>query len=192
MITRTETHKALKNFTDYIVIESKKNLASVGTNASSSLSESIKDFVKVSENSIDVSVLMNNYGRFIDRGVTGKGDSDFKGKDKPIQKSLSGFRFGSGNYRGTGEAWKTRINSWMYSRGIAPRDFKTGRFIKRDTTNFLIRRSIFQHGIKPTKFMTTPFEVAFSTLPDEVVEAYGLDIVNFMNFTLKTREDANI
>ena len=186
MIDKKETERVLTEFADFVTKESKNNLAKNGSNASSSLSNSIDSFVKVSANSIDVDIIMESYGRFVDRGVTGKGDSNFKGKQKTVQRSLSGFRFGSGNFKGKGEQWKKRIDTWMFSRGIAPRDFKTGRFIKRDTANFLIRRSIFQHGIKPTKFLTTPFEKAFAKLEGEIGEAYGLDVVNFMKFTLKT------
>jgi len=44
---------------------------------------------------------------------------------------------------------------------------------------------VFNYGIKPTKFFTDPFEKEFKELPDEVVEAYALDIENFMKFILK-------
>jgi hypothetical protein len=64
----------------------------------------------------------------------------------------------------------------MFSRGIAPRDKETGKFIKRETVNFLIRRSIYQHGIEATEFLTRPFELGFKKLADDVVEAYGLDL----------------
>jgi len=32
--------------------------------------------------------------------------------------------------------------------------------------------------LKPSLFFTKPFDKAFDRLPDEIVEAYGIDIVN--------------
>ncbi len=62
---------------------------------------------------------------------------------------------------------------------------KTGKFIKRDTVNFLIRRSIYQHGTKATLFLTKPNESAFKSLPDEIVESYGLEVDKFFDNVLK-------
>jgi hypothetical protein len=41
---------------------------------------------------------------------------------------------------------------------------------------FLIARGIFKKGIKPSLFFTKPFEDAFRSLPDDLVEKYGLDM----------------
>ena len=67
---------------------------------------------------------------------------------------------------------------------IKPRDKKTGQFITDKAFGFILQNHIFKHGIKPTKFLTTPFERAFKALPDEVVEAYGLDLESFFEYTL--------
>ena len=40
-------------------------------------------------------------------------------------------------------------------------------------------------GIKPSKFMTKALEKEFKTLPDELIEAYGLDIDDFLDFNAK-------
>ena len=104
-----------------------------------------------------VKVIMNQYGNFIDKGVSGKGASDFKGKKKTIHKSTGGYRFGSNKFKGKGADWKKKIDKWMYSKGIQGRD-KKGKFIKRASTNYLIRRSIYQHGIKGTLFASKAYE----------------------------------
>jgi hypothetical protein len=184
-IKLTETQEALQRFLDDVIKKSKANLSSKGINASNGLSNSFSSSLKVSKNSFEATILSDEHGKFIDKGVTGNNDSSFKGKKKPIRRSLSGFRFGTGNFNGKGEEWKKRIDKWMYTRGIAPRDKKTGKFIKRDTANYLIRRSIFQHGIKPTKFFTDPFEEEFNNLPNDLIEAYGLDVEKFIKFILK-------
>jgi hypothetical protein len=87
-------------------------------------------------------VSMNGYGLFLDQGVTGKGDSKFKGKKKTIFHSHSGFKFGSGTSSGGGKDFEKRIDRFMSKNGI-----QGGK-----NTNFLIRRSIFQHGIKGSLF----------------------------------------
>ena len=104
-----------------------------------------------------VKVIMNQYGNFIDKGVSGKGASDFKGKKKTIHRSTAGYKFGSNRFKGKGADWKKKIDKWMYKNGIQGRS-KTGKFIKRKSTNFLIRRSIFQHGIKGTLFASKAYE----------------------------------
>ena len=45
-------------------------------------------------------------------------------------------------------------------------------------------KAIFEKGIKPSLFFTKPFEKAFERLPDELVEAYGLDVEQFLKYTI--------
>jgi hypothetical protein len=54
-----------------------------------------------------------------------------------------------------------------------------------ENTAFLITRSIWQKGIKPSRFFSKPFEVAFKKLPDEVIEAYALDLEKLIKQSLK-------
>jgi hypothetical protein len=41
-------------------------------------------------------------------------------------------------------------------------------------------RSIFRKGIKPSNFFTKSFEQAFDKLPKELVDAYKLDLEEFL------------
>ena len=50
--------------------------------------------------------------------------------------------------------------------------------------SYIISKSIFEKGIKPSLFFTKPFEKAFERLPNELIEAYGLDVEDFLAFTL--------
>lgn len=177
--------KALDKFGKSVIKQSRTQLSKKDKNASKKLYNSLDYDLKVSKNSFELSFEMEDYGKFIDAGVTGNNDSNFKGKKKPIQKSLKGYRFGSGKSKGKGDQWEKKIDKWMFSRGIAPRDKDTGKFIKRATVNYLIRRSIFQHGTKATQFFTRPFEVAFKQLPNDLVEAFGLQIDNLLKLTVK-------
>jgi hypothetical protein len=39
-------------------------------------------------------------------------------------------------------------------------------------------------GTKPTEFFSKPFEMAFKRLPDDIIEAYGIDVENFLKYTI--------
>ena len=131
-----------------IVDEAKSNLEN------GALKKSIR--MKPSKNSIKI--IMEDYGVFQDRGVSGANHSDFKGKRKTINKSLDNFKFKSKAIGSKDGKVENNIDKWMYKKGIQPRDKKSGRFVSRKSTNYLIRRSIAQHGIKPSLFLTTPYK----------------------------------
>jgi hypothetical protein len=162
-----------------------------GSKSSMELYNSINYKFKENKNSFQLDINMADYGKFIDKGVSGNNDSsfkggkvDYKGRPKVLFKSTGGFRFGSGNFNGKGGEWKKRIDKWMYRNGIQGRD-KKGKFIKRDSINYLIRRSIFQYGREPTEFLTKPFNSAFKALPNDIVNAYALDMDKFLSDVLK-------
>lgn len=158
----------LDEFKANVINEAKRNLSA--QNTSGRLKDSLKGYVKESKNSIQVSFEMEDYGFYQDRGVKGK-----KGG-----KSLDGYKYT--NKMPPPKAF----DKWTVRKGIAPRD-KEGRFIKRKSLNFLIARSIFNKGIKPTLFFTKPFEKYYKRLPKELTEKYALDMVNL--FTTITDEN---
>ena len=82
------------------------------------------------------------------------------------------------------------FDKWSIRKGIAPRD-KKGKFIKRKSLNFLIARSIYNNGIKPSLFFTKPFEAAFKRLPDDLINKFGLDIEKFLTSTTKNITNGN-
>ena len=53
---------------------------------------------------------------------------------------------------------------------------RKGRFIPRKSLVFLIRKKIFEKGIKPSLFFTTPFIKYYGDLPNKVQKAMGNDI----------------
>lgn len=169
MLNIKETQKALDRFRLHVIKESKKNLTNKQKNASKTLHSSIKGDVKASPNSIEVSFSMDKYGEFQDKGVSGKQkkyDTPFSYKSKmPPSKPFE---------------------KWAKQKGIKPRS-KDGRFISYKSLGYLISRSIFRKGIKPSLFFTKPFESAFKNLPQETIEAFALDVESFMDYTLKTK-----
>ena len=160
MLDKQEVQEAIDKFRKYVVQQSKSNLTKQKKNASKSLYNSIKGVSKVNPNSISLYFEMEAHGVFQDKGVSGqekKYNTPYSYKSKmPPTKAL---------------------DKWVVRRGIAPRDAK-GRFMSRNTVNFFVAKSIFEKGIKPSLFFTKPFEVAYDRLPDELVEAYGIDIIN--------------
>jgi hypothetical protein len=168
-----ETSKALNTFAKYVIQQSRSNLTKGNKNASKALYNSLGYKLKVSENSFSLSLEMEDYGKFQDKGV--------KGKTSSAKAPNSPFQFGSGTGRKGGLT--EGINKWVKRKRFQFRD-KKGKFMSYDSTAFLITRSIYNKGIKPSMFFTKPFEKAFNNLPDEVIEAYALDLDNFLEYTI--------
>ena len=78
------------------------------------------------------------------------------------------------------------LAKWAKSKNIRLRD-EQGKYQKGNyqTIGYLIARSIYRKGIKPSLFFTKPFEQGFKKLPDELVEKFGLDVEDFLAYTLK-------
>jgi hypothetical protein len=71
------------------------------------------------------------------------------------------------------------FDKWLVRKGIAPRD--KGKFASRKSLAFLIARSVYRNGIKPSLFFTKPFEAAYKNLPQELIDKYGLDAIELFN-----------
>lgn len=164
-----ETKEALNKFAKYVIQQSRSNLTRNNKNYTKSLYDSLKSEVNVGPNSFSLSFIMDEYGLFQDKGVSGtekKYNTPFSYKQKmPPVKPLA---------------------DWAKFRKIRLRNAK-GQFAKGNynTIGFLIARSIYKKGIKPSLFFTKPFERAFDNLPDELVKAFGLDFDDFLDFTIK-------
>jgi hypothetical protein len=136
-------------------------------NASKKLYNSITGEAKQFPNSIGIYFDMEEYGYYQDQGVSGvkkKYDTPFSYKSKmPPPKAF---------------------DKWTVRKGLAPRG-KGGQFKSRKGLNFAIARSIFEKGIKPSLFFTKPIEAAFKKLPDDLVDSYGLDVVDLFDSIMK-------
>jgi hypothetical protein len=152
------TEKALAEYIDIVIASARKNLVTQDKNASGSLSKSLKNTgVKFTSNGIEAGVEMNKYGEFIDKGVSGikkKYSTPYSYKSKMPPPS--------------------KLDKWVVRRGIAPRD-KEGKFLPRKSVLFLIARGIYRNGIKPSLFLTKPFEKMRKDLPVKLVTAFRED-----------------
>lgn len=166
MQDKQQTYKYLNDFAKYVIQQSRSNLSKQGKSVSKSLYNSLDADIEVSANSFRIAFLMEDYGVFQDQGVSGtkrKYDTPFSYKSKrpPLKP----------------------IEDWVKRRSFQFRT-ESGKFMSYKSTAFLITRGIFKNGIKPSLFFTKPFEKAFERLPDELVEAYGLDVEQFLKYTI--------
>lgn len=172
---REFVYKALDKFTDQILQGAKIKLQRIS--ASGKLADSLDKEINVTENAIEVLIKGESYAKFIDKGVKGVESGT----------SLEGYAYKrKGGKRGLkGMPPPSAFDKWNIIRGRSSRDEK-GRFLPRKSLNFATAVSVFKHGIRPTRFLTDPFEDAFKELPDDLVDAYGLEIESFMKQVLNT------
>lgn len=170
MRLENELHK----FGKHIRTEARKSLSRNKHNDTRELYESLDWNVKASKNSFNFTFVMEDYGKFQDQGVRGK-LSSFKAPDSP-------FQFGSGTGKKGGLT--NSILKWVTRKRFQFQD-KKGRFMSYESTAYMITRSIYLTGLKPTKFLTRPFELAFERLPKDIVKAYALEQMDFLKFSLK-------
>jgi hypothetical protein len=159
----------LNRFAKYVISQSRANLTRGKKNSSKDLYNSLDSEVKVSKNSFELSFLMEDYGLFQDKGVSGvkkKYNTPYSYTSKMPPPS--------------------KMDKWIVKKGIAPRD-KDGKFISRKSLQFMIARSIYNNGIKPSLFFTKPFEKAFKGLSKDLVEAYKLDVEQLMKNTINNK-----
>ena len=160
------TYDILDKFRKRVIAEARKNLTRMGKNSSKDLHSSLDSELEVGPRSFSLQFFMMEYGEYLDKGVSGKKKKyntpySYKSKMPPSRA----------------------FEKWIQQKGIQGRD-KKGRFMKRKTLSFLIARSVFNNGIKPTMFFTKPFEREFIKLDRDLVESFGLDVDEFLEQTL--------
>ena len=146
--------KVLDRFGKYLVKESRKNLTRKKKNVTNSLYESLDYDLKVMPNSFEFDFLMNEYGEWVDKGRKA-------GKNPPFSP----------------------IREWVQNRKIQFRSNK-GKFQTYDQTAWAIVGGIGKKGIPASNFYSRPFKLGYAKLPDQIVEAYALDVEQFLDFTI--------
>lgn len=164
----TNTQKALKSFSDYVIQQSRTRLTKKNQNYTSELYNSLKyDFVKADDGFI-IDFKMQDYGEFQDRGVKGVNSNYIENKNSPFSykpsSKLRGLEYHTGIF-----------SKWAKFRGLQPRD-KKGRFGSYKTMGYILADSIKKKGIKATMFFTKSFEMGFEKLPKELQEAFAIDV----------------
>lgn len=172
---KDEIQKALDRFKDHIIAQAKRNLTNKDKNVSKKLYNSIEGEVKVFPNSIGMYFSMEEYGAYQDLGI--------KGKNSASKAPQSPYRFGSGTGKKGGLT--AAMEKWVTQRRIQFKDRKSGKFMSYKSTAWLMTRSIYSKGIKPSLFFTKPFEAAYKNLPNELIDKYGLEASKLFNDIIK-------
>ena len=136
----SEFKKALEKYAKYVIQQSRSNLTKKKNNASKQLYNSLEYKIQGDK----ISFLSEKYGEYLDKGVKGS-------KSTYPESFASPFKYT------TKQPPSSVFDKWSIRKGIAPRD-KQGRFVSRQSLNFLIARSIKNKGIRATLFFTKPFE----------------------------------
>ena len=161
--------QALRRYRELIIQESKQELNRLGKKNTGGLYDKIKPGkVIVRPNSLEFSIRMPYYAAFVDKGVSGtitKYNTPYKYTDKkPPAKALI---------------------DWVSKKRFQFQD-KKGRFLSYESTGYAVREGIYKYGIKPSLFFTKPFQKYFNRqVPQEITDAFGLDISNFISFMIK-------
>lgn len=175
MLNNENTIKALEAFKDYVISQSRANLTRGKKNVSSDLYNSLNGILDVGPNSFSLKFQMEDYGKFQDQGVKGV-------KSNYVENRNSPFSFGTGTGKKGGLS--KGIKAWVKARRFQFRD-KKGKFLSYESTAYIVARSIFNKGIKASLFFTKPFEKGFKNLPNDLRKAYGLDVEEFIEYTIK-------
>jgi hypothetical protein len=167
--------QVLRRFRDYVIQQSRSNLSKGGKNVSKELYNSLKGEILTENNYSIVGFSMAEYGQFQDKGI--------KGKSSSLKAPNSPFRFGTGSGKKGGLT--KNIDKWVRAKGFQFRDKKSGKFMSYEQTGYLISRSIFQKGIKPSLFFTKPFEAGYKKYIDtDLMKAFGQDIDTMVDSNL--------
>jgi hypothetical protein len=159
----------LNKYAKYVVQQSKSNLTK-DKKGGGDLYNSIKYDLDIEDNLFLLDFLMENYGSFVDKGVRGKTSTY-----PETSSALSKFQYGSGT--GPKGGLTKGINSWLNKKKFQFRS-KDGRFMSYESMTYLIARSIYNKGLKANLFFTKPFEKGLERLPDEMFDAFVLDVEN--------------
>ena len=157
----------LEQYSKYVIQQAKANLTK-DKKGGGNLYNSLSYDILIENEDFLVDFLMEDYGQFVDKGVKGKTSTY-----PETQAALSQFQYGSGT--GPKGGLTKGIREWVNKKKFQFRD-KKGRFMSYETMTYLIARSIYNKGLKANLFFTKPFEKGLEKLPQNLYDAFVLDV----------------
>ena len=157
----------LEQYSKYVIQQAKTNLTK-DKKGGGNLYNSLSYDILIENEDFLVDFLMEDYGQFVDKGVKGKTSTY-----PETQAALSQFQYGSGT--GPKGGLTKGIREWVNKKKFQFRD-KKGRFMSYETMTYLIARSIYNKGLKANLFFTKPFEKGLEKLPQNLYDAFVLDV----------------
>tara|TARA_R100000541_G_scaffold33619_1_gene42213 strand:- start:6538 stop:7098 length:561 start_codon:yes stop_codon:yes gene_type:complete len=172
----------MNEYAKYVIQQSKSNLSKAKPYPKNggNLYNSLKYKLVEDNQALIVEFLMADYAEFVDQGVRGKNpnalpqNAKYYGKQKAPN---SPYKFGAMKTKGL----RAAINKWTVKKNLdGVRDKKTGKFLPRKTMQYLITRSIYLSGIKPTLFFSKPFVAGIKKYELDLTKAFISDIESRM------------
>ena len=166
----------LKSFGQNVVKDSKALLKK--DKGSTALGKSIRFKVEETKSGFSTKFYMDDYGEFLDKGVSGN-------KKKQSYKDSKGKTQSS-----PGKGFTTKgppidiLSKWIKRKGIKPKGLGRGR--SKDTGQFvsgfayLISRKIKREGIKSLSFFQKPLGLWYDKLQDDFLKVLKLDIETYL------------
>lgn len=156
--------QALEAFGMSVIKQAQENLDRNNMNASYRLRNSMSFESTVSKNSLSAFFYLGPYAMYQDQGVNGT-----------QQDRGSEFNFTTDR---PSKGMVLRIQDWMADKGIGFEELSSRNKAYAISTNIL------RNGIRKTLFFSEAYEKAFAELPEELVEAFALDMDDFFNFII--------
>jgi|TARA_R110000803_G_scaffold46423_3_gene97415 hypothetical protein len=158
----------LNSFGRQVVKESQELLQK--QKGSTSLGESIRFTVTKEDGGFSTKFYMEDYGKFLDKGVSGN------------EKKQSYTNYDGKKLSSPGKGYTTKhpptgiLEKWIKRKGLKGRDKKSGRFITNKSFAFAIAKSIQKKGIKSLSFFQKPFGLRFKELEKDFLKILTIDI----------------
>tara|TARA_R100000963_G_C4637965_1_gene101831 strand:- start:363 stop:902 length:540 start_codon:yes stop_codon:yes gene_type:complete len=178
-MTFKEIKKVLKTFAKYVIQQSRSNLTKGRHNSSKELYRSLGFKLDQEKNAFMLEFLMEDYGAYQDKGVSGIKSSYTRKGTSVFDKN---FRYGSGTGKKGGLT--KGIYNWLRIKKFQFKD-KKGRFMSYKSMQYLIVRSIYNKGIKQTLFFSNPFNKGLQKYANDLVNAFALDLENSVILGIK-------
>ena len=165
----------LKSFGSHVVEDSKKLLKAA--KGSTALGGSIRFKVEKTSTGFSTKFYMEDYGTFLDKGVSGN-------KKKQSFKDYKGTTMSSPYSYTTKGPPIDILSKWIKKKGIKPkgtgrgRSKKTGQYISG--LAYLISRKIKRDGIKSIAFFQKPLGLWYGKLQDDFLNVFTEDLQSYL------------
>ena len=165
----------LNSFGKQVVNRAKANLGKA-KGGNTKLAQSIRFEVEPDANGLVVKFYMDNYGTFLDKGVSGnKKKQSFKNYKNQTESSPYSYT--------TKQPPANILAKWISRKKIKGRDKKTGRFISNMSLAFLIGKKIKRDGIKSLSFFQKPLGLGMKEFGKDLLGAISTDITDSLSTT---------
>ena len=178
MLKQGNTISTLTAFKKYVIQQARTNLTKGEKNFSRELYDSLEGKVTFDDTRVNIDFTMEEYGLYQDKGVKGVNSNYVENKNSPFSYKSSSNLVGLEGATG-------QFGKWAKHKKLRWRNQKSGKYLSYQSIGFILANSIKNKGIKASMFFTKPFEKAFDNLDEDLREAYGKDVVDFLESSLR-------